>query len=175
MNDQKKFLRLSGDKAKAVAEMASRFGGKEQSAGKPKLKPTGRKETINGYETEQYTCETPQFKGSYWIATKYPDSVAIVKQLQAMTPAAWSEAMTSMPDYRDFPGLPIRTEVSMKGQKIKSTITAVKQDSLPEAQFIAPPEYKEMKMPNIGRMFGGKSATDREEPAATESPASARP
>ncbi len=175
MNDKKKYLRISGEKAKAVAEMATRFGGDKKSAEKPKLVPTGKKQTINGYEAEEYTCQTPQFKASYWIALSYPDSAGIVKQLQAMTPAAWSGAVNSMPDYRDFPGLPIRTNISMNGQNITSTVSAVKQDALPETQFSVPPGYEEMKMPDIGKMLGGKSPTQGNTQPTTKPESSAQP
>ncbi|MEP6936874.1 MAG: DUF4412 domain-containing protein [Chthoniobacterales bacterium] len=175
LNDKKKFLRISGDKAKAVAEMATRFGGEKQPQEKPKLTPTGKKETIGGYEAEEYSCVAPKFKASYWIAPQYPNSAAIVKQMQAMTPASWSAGITSMPDYRDFPGLPIRTNINMEGKQITSTITAVKQDPLPDAQFSAPADYQEMKMPNIGKMLGGKSEKTRDEPATNSPEPSARP
>src|SRR6185436_12353262 len=60
MNSKRKFLRISAEKSK--------------------LTPTGKKETINGYEAEEYIRESPSLKESYWIALKYPDSAAIVKQ-----------------------------------------------------------------------------------------------
>src|SRR5437588_12733500 len=56
MNAQKKFLRISGDKAKAIAELAAKYGG--TTAEKPKLTATGKKMTINGYEAEEYIGET---------------------------------------------------------------------------------------------------------------------
>src|SRR6266478_9704090 len=72
MNAQKKFLRISGEKAKAIAELATKYGG--GTAEKPKLIATGRKMTINGYEAEEYVGETKLFKASYWIAPSFPDS-----------------------------------------------------------------------------------------------------
>src|SRR5207253_10309834 len=54
-----------------------------------KLTPTGKKETINGYETEEFVYETPQFKASFWVATKYPDAADILKQMQAPVSGAW--------------------------------------------------------------------------------------
>ncbi len=100
MNEQKKFLRISADKAKAFADMAVAAGSGKQPAEKPKLVPTGKKDTINGYEAEEYVCESTSFKASYWISKQYPDAANIVKQLQAMTPATWNAAGQGMPDYR---------------------------------------------------------------------------
>src|SRR5947208_5167647 len=45
MNAQKKFLRISGDKARAIAELATKYGG--ATTEKPKLTATGKKMTIN--------------------------------------------------------------------------------------------------------------------------------
>lgn len=157
MNDEKKFIRISGDKAKAFAEMATKYAADPGGgATKPKLTPTGKKETINGYESEEYICEAPSFKASYWIATKYPDSAAILNQLQAMTPVAWGAAGKGMPDYRDFPGLPLRTQMAVSGKQITTTITAVNQNPVPDSEFLVPTEFKEMKMPNMESLLGSK-------------------
>src|SRR5438094_3085320 len=63
MNNKKSFVRISAAQIKAAAETINKFDGDEKSAA-PKLTPTGKKETINGYETEEYVYETPQFKAS---------------------------------------------------------------------------------------------------------------
>src|ERR1700730_14257984 len=82
--DQKTVVRMSGEKMKAAMEMARQFSdkeGKKETSEKPKLVATGKKEVFNGYETEQYTYETPNFKATYCIAPKYPEGAAILKQL----------------------------------------------------------------------------------------------
>src|SRR5213592_3179287 len=61
MNDKKSFMRISAEQMKAAAETINKFDeGKQPSA--PKLTPTGKKETINGYETEEFVYEMQQFK-----------------------------------------------------------------------------------------------------------------
>jgi hypothetical protein len=150
MKEQKKFMRISGEKAKAVAEMALKFNDTRQPTEKPRLTPTGKKQTINGNETEEYVCETPDFKARYDIATKYPDGAAILKQLQAMNPEVWGVQTKGLPDYRDFPGVPIKTVVSMKeGQQVTTTLTSIKQDPISAAEFSVPAGYTEMKMPDF--------------------------
>lgn len=156
MTEQKKFLRVSGEQARAVADTAARFTSKAESIEKPKLIATGRKETVNGYETEEYLSETPEFKASYWIALTYPDGPAILKQLQTVTPQSWGLGKGSMPDYRDFPGVPLRTRINVGGKEIVSTVTSIKADILPESEFVPPAGFEEMKMPDIGKMFAPK-------------------
>src|SRR3954462_445137 len=147
MNAQKKYLRISGEKAKAIAELATKYSG--TNAEKPKLVATGKKMTVNGYEAEEYAGETALFKASYWIAPSFPESAAIMKQLQAVIPATWNDLAKGMMDYRDLPGFPLRTEVKMGDEQIISTVVTVKHDVLSEAEFVPPKDYQEMKMPNM--------------------------
>jgi hypothetical protein len=158
MNAKKKFLRMSADKSKAIAELASKYAGDSSAAAaRSKLTPTGKKEMMNGYETEEYVRESPSVKESYWIALKYPDSAAIVKQLQAITPAAWNDIAKGMLDFRDFPGLPLRTTIKTDRKEIISTITSIKQDSLSEAEFAFPKDFQELKVPNLQEILSEKA------------------
>jgi hypothetical protein len=159
MNAQKKFLRISGDKAKAIAELAAKYGG--GTTEKPKLTATGKKMTINGYEAEEYVGETKSFKAHYWIAPSFPDSAAIMQQLQAVVPAAWNDLAKGMMDYRDLPGFPLRTEVKTEDGGITSTVTAIRRDPISDAEFSVPTDFQEMKMPNM------QISGDKPEPAAT--------
>lgn len=168
MNDQQKFIRMSAAQAKAAAEMAMAPDAKGPPSGRPQLKPTGKKETINGYETEEYICEAPAFKGSYWISRNYPDAAAILAQMAATTPAAWNVAGKGMPDYRDFPGIPLRTRINFSGKEIVTNLVSIKQTALPESEFVVPPGFEEMKMPNLDTLLGGK--TSKAKPASSSKP-----
>ena len=162
MNAQKKFLRISGDKTKAIAELAAKYGG--ATTEKPKLTATGKKMTINGYETEEYVGETKLFKASYWIAPSLPDSAVIMKQLQAVIPAAWNDLAKGMMDYRDLPGFPLRTQVKTDDGEITSTVTAIKREALNDAEFSVPRDFQEMKIPNV------QISGDNPEPAPSTKP-----
>src|SRR6266513_6070964 len=94
MNDQKTVVRISAEKAKAVTNMINKFDAKKEGVGKVKLTPTGQKETVDGYETEQYTYDGPDFKATYWIASNYPDGAAILAQLQSITSEFWKTTNT---------------------------------------------------------------------------------
>jgi hypothetical protein len=162
MNAQKKFLRISGEKAKAIAELAAKYSG--ATGEKPKLTATGKKMTINGYEAEEYVGETKLFKASYWIAPSFPDSATIMKQLQAVIPAAWNDLAKGMMDYRDLPGFPLRTQVKTDDGEITSTVAAIKRDSLSDAEFTVPKDFQEMKIPNV------QISGDNPEPAPSTKP-----
>ena len=170
LNDQKTVTRMSGEKMKAALEMALQFSdknGKKPANEKPRLVSTGKKEAINGFETEQYTYETPQFKATYWIAPNYPNGAAILKQLQSINPEVWRASNTQMPDYRDFPGLPIKTVLSMAGNQITTTLISIKEDPLSDAEFTVPKDFQEMKLPDMSSLLQ-QSPT----PAMTASPKS---
>ena len=147
MNPQKKFVRISGEKAKAIAEMAAKYTG--GAPGQPKMAATGKKMTINGYETEEYVSETPKFTARYWIAPAYPEGAAILKQLQAAIPTIWNDVAKGMLNYHDVPGLPLRTQIKAGENEITSTIVSIKQDPLSDAEFVVPKDYGEMKIPNV--------------------------
>src|SRR5213594_1470986 len=164
LNDQKTVVRISPDKMRAIADMLNKFNSKQAGSEKPRLTPTGQRETINGYDTEQYTYDGPDFKATYWIAPNYPNGAAVLAQLQSIKSEFWDAANTKMPDFRDFPGLPIRMRMIVgKGNQadahgtsapdhptdITSTVTGVSLDSIADRQFTIPADFKETKLPDI--------------------------
>src|SRR2546423_1466986 len=148
MNTQKKIIRISGDKAKAIAEVATKYGG-GTTAEKPKLVATGKKMTVNGYEADEYVADSKTFKARYWIAPSFPNSAAIMKQLQTVIPAAWNDLAKGMIDYRDLPGFPVRTQMTVGEDEIVSTVVTVKTDSLSDLEFLPPKDFQEVKIPNV--------------------------
>ena len=95
LNDQKTVVRISPEKMKAIADMLSKFNSKQAGSEKPRLTPTGQRETINGYDTEQYTYDGPDFKATYWIAPNYPNGAAVLAQLQSIKSEFWENARLS--------------------------------------------------------------------------------
>ena len=149
MHEQKVVMTIPGDKAKAMAEMAKSFA-KDQSPEQATPKPTGKKETINGYETEEYVSDSPKFHASYWVATSYPDYANILQQMAVLQKGAFASVTKGMPDYHALPGMPLRTTVKMPDQpEITSTIESVSVAPLSDAEFTVPKGYSEMKMPDF--------------------------
>ncbi|HJT46121.1 MAG TPA: DUF4412 domain-containing protein, partial [Chthoniobacterales bacterium] len=128
MNDRKSYVQISAAQIKAAAESMNLNA--DKNSGGSKLTPTGKKETINGYETEEYSYATPQFKASFWVAPKYPGAADILKQMQAPIAGAWKPSNMGMPDYTDFKGLPMKTVITVGANEVVTTIVSVKQDSV---------------------------------------------
>jgi hypothetical protein len=147
LNEKKTFIRISAEQMKAAAETINKFEDGKEASPAQKLTPTGKKETINGYETEEFTYQTPQFKASFWIAMKYPDAAGILKEMQAPFSGAWKPSNMGMPDYTDFPGLPLRTVISLGENKVSTTIMSVKKDPISATEFDVPKDFQEMKKP----------------------------
>ena len=149
MHNKKMVMRISGEKAKAMAEMAKSFV-QDEAPDQATPKATGKKQTINGYQTEEYVSDSSKFHASYWVATSYPDYQKILAQMSILQKGAFNAVTKGMPDYHALPGLPLRTEVKIQGQEpIVSTIDSVKTDPLPDSEFTMPAGYTEMKMPDI--------------------------
>jgi Domain of unknown function (DUF4412) len=166
MNDQKAVVHISAEKMKAAMETIRKFNGQGESTTKPKLTATGKKETINGYETEQYVYETPKFKATYWIAPNYPNTSAILKQMEVLNSGAWKPRDLLMLDYKDFPGVPIKSIVTISGNTVTTTVTAIKEDSLGDSEFEVPKDFQEVKPPEMERMPRQSGLA----PAASSSP-----
>jgi hypothetical protein len=157
LNDKKAVMRVSGEKAKAMAEMAKSFA-KEELPAQALPKPTGKKETINGYETEEYATDSAKYHASYWVAKNYPNYESILKQMSIMQQGAFAGLTKGLPDYHVLPGLPLRTQIKVPGQgDVTSTIESLKLDSLPDSEIAIPAGYSEIKMPDF---MGGKQPTD---------------
>jgi hypothetical protein len=164
LNDQKTIVRISPDKMRAIADKLNEFSSNKSGSDKARLTPTGQKEMINGYDTEQYTYEGPDFKATYWIAPNYSNAAAVLAQLQSIKSELWDAANTKMPDFRDFPGLPIRMRMIVGNEnhagehggsasghptEITTTVTGVSLDSIADNEFTVPANFKETKLPDI--------------------------
>jgi Domain of unknown function (DUF4412) len=168
MNDQKTAVRVSAEKMKAASEMVSKFTdkGKNKSPENPKLTATGKKDTVNGYEAEEYVYNAPDLKAAYWIAPKYPDGGAILKEMQSLKSETWASTFAKMPEYRDFPGLPIKTVISVGNNQITSIVTSIKRDPINDADFTIPTDFREVKTPDISSLLeeNAKKSSDSSSP-----------
>ena len=169
---ERKIVRLSADKAKAAADMIAKFSGTKAAPEKPKLVATGRKENVNGMATEVFTANTQLGMATYYVAANYPDGAAILEQMQQMQPGAFASAANFMPDYREFHGIPVRTEIDIMGQHIVTNLTAIKRDPIAESEFAVPQGYEEVKIPNLlsGKMSNVPSPGSAPRPSQTPSP-----
>ena len=148
--EQKAVMRLTAERAKEMGNRARQIAKVNDSSLEIATpKPTGKKEKINGYETEEYFAETPKYKASYWVAKSYPDYQSILRQLKLLQDKAFAPVRRRQPDYYDFPGLPIRTKMKEEKEEATITITSTSQAPIPDSEFAVPADYAEVKMPDF--------------------------
>jgi hypothetical protein len=162
LNDQRTIVRIPSDKMKAIANTLNTGSGSKPGSAKPRLTSTGAREMIDGYDTEQYTCDGPDFKATYWIAPSYPNGAAVLAQLQSIKSEFWDAANTKMPDFRDFPGLPVRMRMIVSNPptdhtsggtghptEITTVVSGLSLNSIPDNQFTVPADFKEVPVPDV--------------------------
>jgi hypothetical protein len=127
---------------KALKEM---LGQKLENPADVQLKPTGKKEKINGFDTEEYTTTFNGVEMSLFIAKQYPNYQKIVEALYQVQNGPAMEAFRSISIPPDkYPGLPIRTTQTIIGQKIVMTLLSAQEMDLPDGDFAIPADYKEL-------------------------------
>ncbi len=151
MHAQKSYMRIPAEAAKmAVTSMTG--SNPAAASAKPKLTPTGKKEAINNYLSEEYTCEVGGHKMTIWLTTALPNYQAALKEMTAaMNHGPLAATMQSFSVYsNDLPGFPIRTVTEVApGQVITTTTVSLDTKPIVDADFAVPANYKEMPMPML--------------------------
>lgn len=153
MNSQKSYMVIPASASKALMEKMQKGMAQASPGASPaavKLTDTGRKEKVNGYDTEVYTSSIGGMKMTYWIAPNFPDWKKVLDGMMAFQRGGLA-AMTKgmMPAASDFTGMPVKTEVDMGAQKITTTLESVKEEPVADTEFQIPAGYTEIKMPSF--------------------------
>ena len=118
-------------------------------------------------ELVKYVAETQKYRASYWVAKIYPDYQVILRQMKLLQNAAFAAVRKPMPDYYDFPGLPIRTKITLQGQQeATTTIVSISQAPIVDSEFTVPADYAEIHLPG----FELRGAVPPVAPTAAEKP-----
>jgi uncharacterized protein DUF4412 len=148
MHDRREFMRISGAAAKQLVERAKKMQQENEPAERPKLQPAGKKEKVNGREAERFTWETGDIKMTYWIAKDFPNYAAILAQVKKVQAGVTALAAGATPDPTEFPGMPVKTEMSVNGKrKVTTTLVSIKEEPVDSALFEIPAGYKELPSP----------------------------
>jgi hypothetical protein len=135
------FSRVTAEEAKHMGE---RFGEAQSGSEAGKLFATGEKKMIGSHLAELYLWTIGAMKMRLWIAHDFPNGQAVQAQLDRLQRVGLASATANlMPPAGSVPGLRLRTEIELKGQKLAYTILSVKEEPLDAAQFSIPPEYRE--------------------------------
>jgi hypothetical protein len=152
LHPNKAFLKISPEEVKeqtkALKEM---LGQKLENPADVQLRPTGKQEKINGFDTEEYTTNFNGVQMSIFVAKQYPNYQKIVEALYRVQNGPAVETFRSMSIPTDkYPGLPIRTTQRIMGQELIMTLESAQETDVPDADFEIPADYKELNPPAVG-------------------------
>jgi len=147
MHTGKTFLKVSAAQTKAMMDQLQKL----RPSGEPaKLQPTGKKEKIGEYECEIFTANLGGLTITYWIAKDFPNYPAVLEQLEKFQAGAVSAMGKGlMPELKEFPGMMMKTEIDMRGQKTVTTLVSVTEENVDPAVFKIPAGYKETTSPTL--------------------------
>ncbi|MEP6671604.1 MAG: DUF4412 domain-containing protein [Chthoniobacter sp.] len=147
MHTGRTYLKMSPEQTKAMMEQLQKFRGGPEPA---KLQPTGKKEKIGEYDCEIFTAGLGTLTATYWIAKDFPNYPGILAQLDKFQSSSLSAMGKGLlPDIKDFPGMPMKTEIVMNGKKVATTLVSVKEDNVDPKSFDIPAGYKEITSPEL--------------------------
>lgn len=147
MHNPKTFMRMPTAQTGAMLEQLRQARGTEEP---PKLEAAGRKEKVGTYDCEVFTTSLGEMKFTYWITKGVPNSATVAQQITALQRGGLGEmAKGLMPDPSEFPGIAVKTEMNLKGQKVTTTLVSIKEEAVDPAIFEIPSEYREATAPAL--------------------------
>ena len=143
---QKTYLKISGAMAQAAVESMKPTPSERPDTRSP-LVSTGKKDTVNGYDAEEYTCTIAGVKMALWLTKALPNYEAALKEMGTqLNQGPMAAVMQNYGvDMSTLPGFPVRTVLEMgPGQTMTRTVLSLNTDPLPAAVFQIPADYKEI-------------------------------
>jgi hypothetical protein len=147
VHGEKAVIKIPGAEIKQMAEDMKKA--QANNAAPPKFHDTGKTEKVGDYDTEIYTWSSPDGANqTVWVAKNFPGYARIKVHMDKLnnSPVAQMSKDTS-PDVSALPGMVIKTQMEMKGQKVTSTLVSAKEESVDASIFEAPKDYHEMVQP----------------------------
>jgi hypothetical protein len=165
MHAQKAVIKISGAEIKQMAEnmKKARANGAAANAKPPKFHDTGKAEKVGDYSTEIYTWSSPDGANqTVWVAKNFPNYARIKVQMDKLSnsPVAQMSKDTS-PDVGMLPGMVVKTQMEMKGQKVTSILVSAKEESVDASIFETPKDYHEMVQPAMSKQPSPGTAPNR--------------
>ncbi len=138
---QKAAMTMSGDAMKSMLNSA---------ASEIKMEPpqaTGKKETISGYECQEYVMKVNGGTIHMWLTDQLPAAQKLAADLAALSGDGPFAAMMKS---QNIPGYPLKTVTEIPDMPTSTkTVVSLLKDDLPDSDFEVPKGYKSMAMPAI--------------------------
>ena len=149
MHDSKSVMTMNTSTMKMAAGLASQFlgGGSDGAPAKPKA--TGEKVKVGEWNTEVYTWESKMGSGKFYVAKDFPKFDELNKAMDRITKSMSNPMSAMFPNFADFPGMVVKSEMTMMGQLSTTELVSAKEEPVSDAEFKEPEGYKELKMPTL--------------------------
>jgi Domain of unknown function (DUF4412) len=153
LHSQKAFVKINPEQLKEQAKaLKDLLGTKAEDPGKVELKPTGKQQSLSGFDTEEYTANFNGAQMSIFVAKQFPNYRKFVDALYRAQSGPAMDVLRSMSiPPEDYPGLPIRTTEAIMGQKFVVTLDSAQETDLPDTDFAIPPDYQELNPRETGK------------------------
>ena len=148
---QKTYLKISGDMARSALASVQKTQQDHPNAPSP-LTSTGNRDSVSGYQAEEYTCVIAGVKMSLWRTKGLPDyQEALQERSAGFKQGPMATLMENYGfDLSTLPGFPIRTVLEVQpGQTMTRTVISASTQPIPEAEFQIPADYKEVLAPTL--------------------------
>ncbi|HCN27372.1 MAG TPA: hypothetical protein DIT64_00985 [Verrucomicrobiales bacterium] len=147
MHAQKMKMKLDPEKMKSMMAMAAPALGGDKPAAKPAA--TGQKEKVGDYECEIYSWSGPIGSGKFWVAADFKGYKEMAAAHDKMMQAMGNPAAAFAPQAADFPGMVIKSEMTVMGKSNISELVSAKEENVDDSVFTIPEDYNEMKIPGL--------------------------
>lgn len=197
MHGQKEYVVRSASMKKESKEryVENIAGTAAKPSERPKLRPTGRKQEINGFDTEEFVWNGTKTQVRYWIARNFPNYASILEKMYKSSREDRYRKSEPLPDASELPGFPIRAELEEtieappglapkqrrqadtgqeKTFRSVRTLVSIKEEKLDDAEFAIPAGYKEQGASTSAKGKGstkdlGKASEAMQKPGMPES------
>ena len=153
MHDQKAAMKVPGAQIKEMVEkMKKARASAGTNAPPPQFVDTGKAEKVGSYNAEIYNWSSPDGANqTVWVTKDFPDYANIKVQMDKLnnSPIAQISKGTA-PDVSTLPGMVVKTQMEMNGQKVTSTLVSAKEQSVDASIFQTPQGYQEITQPGSG-------------------------
>jgi len=150
MHAQKSYMVIPAATSKAMRlQMAMAM----QQAGGPSASPsapvaTGKTEKVNGFNAQVYTFSNGNIKATYWMSADFPNAKLVQDALAQFRKGGLADMTRGMaPDSSTLPGVPVKTQVEINGQKITTELVSAQNQPVDPGVYQVPANYTEVKMP----------------------------
>jgi hypothetical protein len=153
LHNQKAAMKVPGAQIKQMAEAMKRSrAGAGTNAEPPKFTDTGKTEKVGNYKAEVYTWSSADGANqTVWVARDFPDYKKIKVQMDKLNNSPVAQmSKGAAPDVGSLPGMVVKTQMEVNGQKITSTLVSVKESSVDASIFQTPKDYQEVTQPGMG-------------------------